>query len=121
MSTTWNNELELKLIECYQSEPILWQSKHKEHKNKNKIHDAWTRISDILNIPVGELKKKKDSLMSSYRTYRKKVKDSTHSGASSSEIYKPIWFAYETMDSFLGEGVQCKQTINTVSINFIST
>lgn len=59
MSTTWNNELELKLIECYQSEPILWQSKHKEHKNKNKIHDAWTRISDILYIPVGELKKKR--------------------------------------------------------------
>ena len=57
MSTTWNNELELKLIECYQSEPILWQSKHKEHKNK--IHDAWTRISDLLNIPVVELKKKR--------------------------------------------------------------
>lgn len=27
MSTTWNNELELKLIDCFQSEPILWQSK----------------------------------------------------------------------------------------------
>nr|CAI5828062.1 unnamed protein product [Callosobruchus analis] len=47
--------------------------------------------------------------MSSYRTYRKKVKDSQLSEAGTSEIYKPIWFAYEIMDSFLGEGLTCKK------------
>lgn len=73
------------------------------------------RISEVIDIPVAKLKKKKDSLMSSYRTYRKKVRDSQRSGAGTSEIYKPIWFAFEMMDSFMGEGLTCKKTQNTVS------
>lgn len=85
MNATWNNDLELTLIECYQAEPILWQSKHKDHRNKNKVHDAWTRVSSILNIPVAEFKKNKESLMSSFRSYKKKVKDSIHSDLSSSD------------------------------------
>ncbi|KOB79173.1 Uncharacterized protein OBRU01_00964 [Operophtera brumata] len=113
MSTQWSNDRELVFLECYQAEPVLWQAQHEGHKNKNKTHDAWTRISAIMEIPVPDLKKKRDSLMSSYRTYRKKVKDSIHSGASTDEVYKPIWFAYETMDSFLGEGVACNKTINS--------
>ncbi|KOB67483.1 Uncharacterized protein OBRU01_14415 [Operophtera brumata] len=113
MSTQWSNDRELVFLECYQAEPVLWQAQHEGHQNKNKTHDAWTRISAIMEIPVPDLKKKRDSLMSSYRTYRKKVKDSIHSGASTDEVYKPIWFAYETMDSFLGEGVACNKTINS--------
>lgn len=116
MSIEWSNDRELVFLECYQAEPVLWQAQHEGHKNKNKIHDAWMRISAIMDIPVPDLKKKRDSLMSSYRTYRKKVKDSIHSGASADDIYKPIWFAYDTMDSFLGEGAACNKTINTVSL-----
>lgn len=119
MSTQWSNDRELVFLELYQAEPVLWQAQHEGHKNKNKLHDAWTRISAIMEIPVPDLKKKRDSLMSSYRTYRKKVKDSIHSGASTDEVYKPIWFAYETMDSFLGEGVACNKTINSVSMFYL--
>ncbi|KAJ8722883.1 hypothetical protein PYW07_004063 [Mythimna separata] len=36
MSTTWNDELELKFIESFQSKPILWQSKHKDHKRQRQ-------------------------------------------------------------------------------------
>jgi hypothetical protein len=119
MSIEWSNDRELMFLECYQGEPVLWQAQHADHKKKNKIHDAWMRISVIMGIPVPDLKRKKDSLMSSYRTYRKKVKDATHSGASSDEVYKPIWFAYETMNSFLGDEVTCNKTINTVSIIYL--
>ena len=74
------------------------------------------RISVIMNnIPVADVKKRKESLMSSYRTYRKKVKDSIHSGAGTDKVYKPIWFAYEILDTFLGSGVTCNKTLNTVS------
>lgn len=117
--SVWNNDLELILIESLHAEPVLWNSKHKYYRNNNSKHDAWKRISEILNnIPVAECKRKKDSLMSSYRAYKKKVRDSMTSGASTADIYKPIWFAYETLDSFLGDNVKCKKTKNTVSINY---
>ncbi|KAL3278597.1 hypothetical protein HHI36_016139 [Cryptolaemus montrouzieri] len=104
MNISWSNDRELTLLQCYQAEPVIWHPHHKEHKNKNKVNDAWMRISAIMDVPVADLKKKKDSLMSSYRTYKKKIKDSIISSADARDIYKPIWFAYEIMDSFLGEG-----------------
>ncbi|XP_077286545.1 uncharacterized protein LOC143911526 [Arctopsyche grandis] len=109
----WSKDRELSLLECFQAEPILWQSKHKDYKKKNLVHNAWKRIGAIMCIPLTECKKKKDSLMSSYRGYKKKVKDSIHSGAGSSEVYKPIWFAYDVIGSFLGEGLHCKEMINS--------
>nr|CAH7751752.1 unnamed protein product [Callosobruchus chinensis] len=48
-----------------------------------------------------ELKRKRESLMSTYRLYRKKYQDSIRSGASPSEIFRSSWFAYELMESFL--------------------
>ncbi|CAK1583687.1 unnamed protein product [Parnassius mnemosyne] len=120
MSVSWTNEQELMLIECLHAEPILWDAKHKYHKNKMRVHDAWMRIKEIMNIEVTDLKKKKENLMSSYRTYRKKVKDSVNkSGASSDEIYKPIWFAFDAIDAFLRESDHCKKTTNTVSMFYL--
>ncbi|KAL1488450.1 hypothetical protein ABEB36_014921 [Hypothenemus hampei] len=113
--TTWNNDLELQFLEHYQGEPVLWDAKHRYHKDKNKNNDAWFRISSSMGIDVAGLKKKRDSLLSSFRKYRKIVKDSVHSGAGAGEIYKPVWFAFELMNSFLGEGLTCKSTINTIS------
>ncbi|KAL1492478.1 hypothetical protein ABEB36_010728 [Hypothenemus hampei] len=113
--TTWNNDLELQFLEHYQGEPVLWDAKHRYHKDKNKNNDAWFRISSSMGIDVTGLKKKRDSLLSSFRKYRKIVKDSVHSGAGAGEIYKPVWFAFKLMNSFLGEGLTCKSTINTIS------
>lgn len=44
------NEMELQFLEYDQAEPILWDPKQKDHKNKLKIHGAWTRISGIMDI-----------------------------------------------------------------------
>ncbi|RVE42445.1 hypothetical protein evm_012902 [Chilo suppressalis] len=113
MSVVWNNELELSLIEYFRAEPVLWDVKLKNYKNKLKQHDAWMRISTVMEIPVDELKKKKDSLMSSYRSYKGKVKKSVQSGAGADEIYEPTWFAYEAMNAFLGDTLTCKKNMNT--------
>ncbi|XP_041978620.1 uncharacterized protein LOC121732732 [Aricia agestis] len=72
------------------------------------------RISTIMEIPINELKKKKDSLMSSYRSYKGKVKKSAQSGAGVDDIYQPIWFAYDAMNDFLGDSLTAKKTINTI-------
>lgn len=75
-----------------------------------------------MDIPVEDFKKKRDSLMATYRGHKRKIKASIHSGASADSVYKPIWFAFECMDSFLKETAIGKKTINTeeqVSIFFI--
>ncbi|CAH1999561.1 unnamed protein product [Acanthoscelides obtectus] len=111
----WDNDIELKFIEFFQAEPILWDTKHRNYKNKNLNHDAWGRIAQLMDLPIPDLKKKKESLFASYRKYRKMVKDSHQSGAGENELYKPVWFAYEALDGFLSDGLTPKITINTQS------
>ncbi|KAF9405180.1 hypothetical protein HW555_013971 [Spodoptera exigua] len=113
MSIVWNNETELAFIDCYRAEPVLWDINLKDYKNKLKQHDAWMRVSTVMEIPIEELKKKKDSLMSSYRSYKGKVKKSIQSGAGADDIYQPTWFAFEAMNAFLGDNLTCKKTMNT--------
>ncbi|XP_023942754.2 uncharacterized protein LOC112049189 [Bicyclus anynana] len=113
----WSNERELEFLECYQGEAVLWNSKDVKHKDKQTIHDAWVRISEQMETPVAELKKKRDSLMATYRGHKRKVIASIQSGAAADSVYKPIWFAYELMDSFLNNIVQCRKTLNTDTQN----
>lgn len=78
-----------------------------------KVNDAWKRISDELGIPVDEIKRKKESLMTSFRSNLKKKKDSKRSGAGEDEVYKPIWIFYDVMESFLFDVYECKSIVNT--------
>lgn len=103
-SCCWTNELVLKFIELYQAEPLLWNPRNSQHKNRNAVIDAWQRIQVGLNcqFAIAELKRKRESLMSTYRLHSRKIKESSHSGASTCELYTTNWFAYTLMDSFLG-------------------
>nr|CAH7752474.1 unnamed protein product [Callosobruchus chinensis] len=85
------------------------------HKNRNDIYDAWKRIEVKMGhkYTVTELKKKKDSLMASFRACLNKAKQSLKSGAGTDEIYKPPWFAYEKMATFLRDKNLPRQTRNT--------
>lgn len=51
--------------------------------------------------------------MSAFRGYRTKIKKSETSGAGTSNIYQPTWFAYEFMHSFLGAIYKCNPSVNT--------
>lgn len=37
----WTNEIVIKFLELYQSKDILWNPKHRNHKNKAKINDSY--------------------------------------------------------------------------------
>ncbi|KAF9406032.1 hypothetical protein HW555_005080 [Spodoptera exigua] len=112
-SFNWTNELEKSFLEQIQMEPVLWNKSLKDYKNKLKNHDAWKRISTIMEIPVDELKTKKTNLFSSYRNYKSKIKKSEKSGAGADDVYKPIWFGYNIIDSMIGDTTINKTTINT--------
>nr|XP_021186534.2 uncharacterized protein LOC110373556 [Helicoverpa armigera] len=113
MSITWTNEETFEFIDLYRSEPALWDPNNALHKDKSKVNDAWNRIADSLQIPVSELKKKKETLMAAFRLHFKKKQDSIRSSVGEEEIYEPIWIFYDAMEAFLKEKYVCKSMIST--------
>lgn len=111
----WSNETVLQFLDFYEQESLIWNASDSDHKNRNLIFDAWKRIEKNMGgkYSVTELKKKKDSLMASFRACSNKIKESTKSGAGRDDIYKPNWFAYERMASFLQNRNQARNTLNS--------
>lgn len=109
----WTHGSILKFLELYRNEPVLWDPTHAYHKDNEQINEAWIRLSEQTEFSATELKKKKNSLMSIFRGHLRKKKASKESGADEIDIYKPIWFAYEYMESFLAPIHECQTTINT--------
>lgn len=111
----WSNEVVLEFLDLYAEEPIIWFSKHPNHKNRNAVQDAWKRIEEKISITCStkDLKKKKDSLMATFRPLLTKVKATSGTGSGAAEVFKPTWFAYEKMDSFLRDVYKPRATENT--------
>lgn len=61
---------------------------------------------------ITEIKKKKDSLMATYRKLLSKVKLSKGTGSGAKDVFKPDWFAYDAM-AFLHGVYTPKKTIST--------
>ncbi|KAJ8915431.1 hypothetical protein NQ315_003192 [Exocentrus adspersus] len=116
MSFEWTNRSTLEFLELYQNEPVLWEPMHPYHKDKKHLNDAWVRLSEAMEMPITELKRKKDSLMATFRSHLRRKKGSFKSGASASGIYKPVWFAYDIMEAFLGSIYECNTTVNTQDV-----
>ncbi|CAH1978291.1 unnamed protein product [Acanthoscelides obtectus] len=51
--------------------------------------------------------------MATFRPLLKKKKASIRSGAGADDVFQPIWFAFEIMESFLGSLYDVAETINT--------
>lgn len=117
----WNNELTLEFLEAYEKHPVLWNSSYPGHKNKNILQDAWNKVANELSVTmtVVALKKKKESLMSTYRTLRKKVVDSETTGTGSHEVYFPSWIAYNAIDRFIRVQNTKISSLNSEVILFI--
>lgn len=111
----WSNEQTLRFMEYYRNERVIWDPKHLEHKIRNKVYDAWCRIAAEMgnNVTVDVLKKKKDSVMASYRTYAKRVRISKKSGAGSDDVFKPTWFLYDVMHQFLATTTKPRETFTS--------
>ncbi|XP_045495297.1 uncharacterized protein LOC123701491 [Colias croceus] len=109
----WKSNEILLFIELYRNEPIIWNPRHEFHKNKNKVNDAWIRIADKIYIPINELKKKKESLMTTFRMHQKRKTKSIKSGMGEDELYIPIWPYYDPLEAFLKDIYVCSSVINT--------
>ncbi|GBP78603.1 hypothetical protein EVAR_65031_1 [Eumeta japonica] len=78
MSTAWPHSEILNFLEFYRAETIIWNPKHKNHKDKNKVSDAWNRISNNMGIPVDDLKR------------RRNVNDSFPNKSKKKKVYE-VW------------------------------
>lgn len=102
----WTNEMVKEFLHVYETEPIIWDLRHVDQKKKGLVAEAWRRVHKTLNwqCSIEDLKKKKDSLMAYYRIHWKKAKKMKMSEElRAEEEYKTRWFAFDTMNSFLGE------------------
>lgn len=88
----WSNDLIVEFLELYEIEPVLWNTKDPKHKNRNHVNDSWQRIADNIStsFTVIELKRKKDSLMSTFRKLAAKVRASTRTGSGAADITRLV-------------------------------
>ncbi|XP_044745678.1 uncharacterized protein LOC123307434 [Coccinella septempunctata] len=109
----WTNELTLYFLQLYRDEPCLWDPSHCNYKRKDQIVMAWQRLSESTGKSVAELKRKKESLMATFRAHSRRKKASIVDGAEGDQVYEPIWFAFSAMENFLGEiyGINTQDTI----------
>lgn len=102
---SWTNDNVLEFIDLYRRERALWDPKHPQCRNRNEISEAWQRIQSCLSIcgcSISDLKKKKESLMTSFRFHWYRRKKNPH--------YRTTWFAYNAMETFLSEKYSCDST-----------
>ncbi|XP_014261434.1 uncharacterized protein LOC106673737 [Cimex lectularius] len=116
----WPNETVLDFLEMYEAEPIIWNASLPNHKNRDEVFDAWKRIESKMGhqFSVTDLKKKKDSLMASFRTCLKKIRESVKSGARGDDVYKPNWFAFAKMAGFLRDKDTPRGILNSEAIQY---
>lgn len=111
----WSNDQIFEFLNLYEKEALIWNPKDPLHKNRNSVNDAWLRMSNQMSVKcsIKDLKKKKDSLMATFRPLSHKVKESMRTGSGTNEIFKPNWVFYDQMAKFLHGIYQPKATMNT--------
>ncbi|KAL4719703.1 hypothetical protein ACJJTC_007892 [Scirpophaga incertulas] len=99
----YSKEFLTQFIDLYKSLPALWKIKSKEYSDRNKKNEAYHLMIEKLkevepNATRDTVTKKNNSLRSSRRNEKKKVKDSLKSGTSTDDVYQPSLWYYELLD-----------------------
>ncbi|GAB6023926.1 hypothetical protein CHUAL_008657 [Chamberlinius hualienensis] len=100
--TEWDNESVSMFVEYLQTEPAIWDQNHPQHKDRSKVNAAWERLSQKTGYSVDVMKAKKTSIMATFRGHMRRKRKFMSSGAGEGEVYQPIWYLYEQLESFLG-------------------
>lgn len=98
------------LIQLYEANWLLWDSKDMQYKNKFKRQDAMEEISKILETTEDVIKKKLDSLLAQYR--REKTLTTTKSGMGADDK-KKTWWAFHFF-KFLQDKNKPRLTISSL-------
>lgn len=86
----WSNDDMFLLIDLYKEKPCLWDPTNNEYKLKAKRSDCWLEIANILNCDVSIVKKKMESLLTSFRRERQRCEETKKSGKYLLKLAIPI-------------------------------
>ncbi|XP_076246304.1 uncharacterized protein LOC143186509 [Calliopsis andreniformis] len=103
----WTEEQVLEMVSLYEDHRELWDPQHPHYKLVTKKSDAWSEISQNMDIPVDDIKKKMQSLLASYRRERQKC-DRRVSEMGIDDIYKGTWFLFKHF-SFLNNKYKLRE------------
>lgn len=113
----WTEDMCLKLIEIYRDYPILWDPTNSQFKLAKKKIDIWQLIAKEFNCEISEVKKKIESLLTSYRRELRR-ENTTFSGMGTEDLYKSKWFAFKAMQ-FLNIKFRPRKTKDTETVSII--
>lgn len=101
--TDWPSDLILEFIDLYEQHSVLWDPDNSDRNNRKKVHEAWSSIQRELStrFDITDLKRKKESLLATYRMLKRKLLTSQKNSDDGVETYQPTWFAYQSLDKFL--------------------
>jgi len=113
-SVEWSNEKCLLLIDLYKESTNLWNTKHKDYRNRYIRQDSLLEISKHMDTSKEEVDRKLKNLICHFMREVKKVKQQ-HSGDSADDVYYSKWFAFKSLE-FLKDRNDCRPTIETGTV-----
>ncbi|XP_047111681.1 uncharacterized protein LOC124788454 [Schistocerca piceifrons] len=109
----WTDDFVIQFINTCEQYPELWDATNSQCKIKFKKSEVWDSIATDLGVDVAELKKKKKtSLLATYRKVRQMKTLIGKSCAGVEEVNAPNWFIFKGFE-FLHCKYQLRKTINT--------
>ncbi|XP_063381836.1 uncharacterized protein LOC134668285 [Cydia fagiglandana] len=113
----WTTEKIIEFLKLLQTEPAIWNHRASANRSRTLVRQAWKRIQNNFSLsrPVEELKRKRNSLLTQYRDILRRIKESQQkvSDGEGEEIYKPSWFAFDVMNSYLSHLYESPVTVKS--------
>lgn len=94
----WPNEDTERLIELFRDHPILWNTSVSGFKINAQKCKAWEEIGEIMGQSAGDVRRKMNSLMASFRRERlKRIRSNNPLLPQEGDKIKTTWFGYKKM------------------------
>lgn len=111
-----DKKLTLKLIAEVKKRPIIWDKRLKVHRELKQLNEAWTEIAREISLPKHFVLSQWKIILGCFRTYKAKVRKSQLKAAGSDKVYKPVWFAFDAMVSFMSKGTDMEKLLDSTEI-----
>ncbi|XP_028177347.1 uncharacterized protein LOC114365084 isoform X2 [Ostrinia furnacalis] len=92
----WNKETILSFIGFIRERPAIWNTQSRDHKIKNKRHDALAEVAMLMGISIKEVNVKWTILRNQFSREKRKMM-----GSSADSVYKTKWYAYKEMEDLM--------------------
>lgn len=114
----WSQDKVLEFIALVEERPSLYDTEHPFYKSKNARKHFFEEICTSLaklghSITPAEATRKWNVLRSTFVAEKRKVRESTQSGASAAMVYRPTLFYFEAM-KFIENSLEQRQSYSSM-------